>query len=67
MKPPEPLNESGLEPEVRRKVNALLRYVQSLRLLDHSDVEIDRTSQGTFIRPKGGGNTDTTNNVPRWG
>ena len=66
MKKPDPIAENGLEPDLRRRFNALLRYVDSLRVLQNSDIEIDRTSQGTFIRPKGGNNTDN-NQAPRWG
>ena len=64
---PKKLPERGLEPEIRRAFNQLLDHVEGLKILPNSDVEIDRTTRGTFIRPKGSGNNTDNNQAPRWG
>lgn len=65
---PTKVPEGGFDPVGRRKINQIIDALESLRILNSPDVDIDRTRKGTFIRPKGGNGNDTTNNsAPRWG
>lgn len=59
--------DGGFDPASRRKLNEVIEALESLRILRHPDLDIDRTSQGTFIRPKGGGDNTNNNQAPRWG
>jgi len=60
--------ERGLDKEMRRQFNRLLDELDSLRPLPSSSVEIDRTSQGYFIRSRGGSGSGSSDNIaPRWG
>lgn len=65
---PEPLPESGLEPEVRRAFNRLLAYVRTLTPRESGTVSVNRTQAGFTVDVKdsarGSGSETST---PRWG
>lgn len=68
MKTPTTLPDGGFDPAARRKINEIIRVMGSLEIRNHPDIEIDRTANGVFIRPKGGGtSSDSNNQAPRWG
>ena len=63
---PEPVPENGLEPDLRRKFNQLLRAVRTLKVRESGTMAVSHTEGGTFVEVKnsarGGGNS-----TPRWG
>lgn len=68
MKPiPSKIEDGGLDPKTRRKLNELIAFVSTLNPLSTPDVQIDKTTGGFFIRPTGAGNNTTNNSAPRWG
>lgn len=69
MKIPATIPEGGFDPLSRRKINELIRALESLQILRTPDFQIDRTARGTFLRSTGSGAGDNTNSntAPRWG
>lgn len=68
MKPiPSNIEDGGLDPKTRRKINEILAVLRTMMPLNTPDVQIDRTVNGFFIRPSAGGNNTTNNQAPRWG
>ena len=64
----QPIAEVGFDAPGRRKMNEIIRAMKSLEILKTPDIEVDKTSQGTFIRPNNSGGDGTDNNqAPRWG
>jgi len=68
MKLPDPVPENGLEPDLRRRFNELLRVVRTLQVRESGTVAVSHTQAGTFVEVKasaaGNGNNS---NIPRWG
>lgn len=65
---PDPLPETGLDPESRRKINAILAYLRTLTPRESGTIAVNRMASGVTFEVKesarGSGNNDTT---PRWG
>jgi hypothetical protein len=61
---PSKVQLAGLSPDLRRTINQLIDYVQSITPVSTPGVRIDRTGGGTFIKPTGrgssGGRADDT-------
>lgn len=67
MKPiPQKIEEGGFDPKLRRKVNDIIEALRSMSPLSTPSVEVEKTTNGFFIRSKGG-NDNNNNNAPRWG
>ena len=64
---PNEVPENGLEPDVRRALNALIRYVRQSQPKDSATVAVTKLGSGVHLEVKesarGGGNGA----VPRWG
>lgn len=64
---PQPMQETGLLKEDRRKFNQLLRAVERLIPVADSNEIVDVTSSGTYRRRAGGtGTTTTDTGLGRW-
>jgi len=65
---PNEVSEKGLDPDVRRALNQLIRAVRQMIPQDSSTVSVTHNSSGIHLAVKesarGGGNGSTT---PRWG
>jgi len=63
---PDPVPENGLEPDLRRRFNQLLRAVRTLKVRESGTMAVSHTEAGTFVEikasAKGGGDS-----TPRWG
>lgn len=64
---PNEVPENGLEPDVRRALNALIRYIRETQPRDSSTVAVHRTTSGTHIEVKESARGSGRNQVPRWG
>ena len=66
MSEPQKVKSSGLNPEMRKQFNLMVDFVKSLRPMTGHATEIDKTSKGFFIRPKGSSSTTGTTGGARW-
>jgi len=63
---PKKVKLSGLNPEMRKQFNIMVDFVKSLRPMTGHATEIDKTSKGFFVRPKGSSSTNTPTGGARW-
>lgn len=65
---PDPLPETGLEPDVRRQFNKLLAYIRTLTPRESGTVAVNRTQAGFTVEVKDSARGSGGNNQPpRWG
>ena len=65
MKDIQPIDERGLEPAARRKINEIVQRLKELTPRDSSTVSVNVTSTGTHLGVKSG--TRGGDSTPRWG
>lgn len=61
----EQIDEGGLDPVTRRKVNEIVRRLKAMTPRDSSTVSVNVTSTGTHLGVKSG--TRGGDSTPRWG
>lgn len=65
MKDVETIDEGGLDPALRRKVNEVIRKLKALKVADSSTISANVTNTGTHLAVKPGARGGDA--TPRWG
>lgn len=65
MKDVEPIDEGGLDPVTRRKLNEVIRQLKALKVRDSSTISANVTNTGTHLGVKPGARGGDS--TPRWG
>ena len=65
MKDIQPIDERGLEPVTRRKINEIVQRLKELAVKDSSTISVSVTNTGTHLGVKPGARGGDS--TPRWG
>jgi len=64
---PEEIPENGLEPEVRRAYNRLVRFVRRMIPRDSASVSVTHSAGGVHLAVKENARGNGNGSIPRWG